>query len=134
MNTYIITQRRKNMNKMNNKKEKTMFSVEMCEDDSGMFVKARGNQLAVGMVAAIGIVQYFDQEDTLISIDDFITVLKKACEDSEFLDLMVQASSLYADNKSDGLKAFAMLMAVANVKIMTDGKDKEVDEKGGPVA
>lgn len=104
MNTYIITQRRKNMNRMNNKKEKTMFSVENCDDGSGL-------------------AEYFGQEDPLLSIDDFILVLKKACEDSEFLDLMVQALSLYADNKDDGLKAFAMLMAAASVdETLTGGK------------
>ena len=134
MNTYIITQRRKNMNKMNNKKEKTMFSVETREDGLGLNIKIQGNQAAVEMMVAIGLAQYFGQEDPLLSIDDFILVLKKACEDSEFLEMMVHALSLYADNNSDGLKAFAMLMAVASVKRMTDGKDKEVDEKGGPFA
>lgn len=122
------------MNNMNNKKEKTMFSVEMCEDDSGMFVKTRGNQLAVGMVAAIGLVKYFGQEDTVLNMEDFIPVLEKACEDSKFLDLMVQAASLYAKDEDDGLKAFAVLTAVANVARLTDGKEKEKDEKGGPVA
>lgn len=120
MNTYIITQRRKNMNNMNNKK--TMFSVENCDDGSGLEIKAHGNQAAVEMMVAIGLAQYFGQDDPLLSIDDFITVLKKACEDSEFLDLMVQVLSLYADNKSDGLKAFAMLTAVTSVKSTSEGK------------
>lgn len=122
------------MNKMNNKKEKTMFSVEMCEDDSGMFVKARGNQLAVGMVAAIGLVQYFDQEDTVLNMEDFIPVLEKACEDSEFLEMMVHAASLYAKDEDDGLIGFAALVAAANIERLTGGKNKEEDEKGGPVA
>ncbi len=99
-----------------------MFSVENCDDGLGLNIKAQGNQAAVEMMVAIGLAQYFGQDDPLLSIDDFITVLKKACEDSEFLDLMVQALSLYADNKVDGLKAFAMLMAVANVKRLTGGK------------
>lgn len=111
------------MNKMNNKKEKTMFSVETREDGLGLNIKAQGNQAAVEMMVAIGLAQYFGQEDSLLSIDDFITIIKKACEDSEFLDLMVQALSLYADNKDDGLKAFAMLMAAA---IYADEKEKGV--------
>ena len=120
MNINIITQRRKNMN---NKKEKTMFSVEVLDDDSGLEIKAHGNQAAVEVMVAIGLAQYFGQEDPLLSIDDFILVLKKACEDSEFLKVMVQALNLYADNKDDGLKAFAMLMAAARVdEILTGGK------------
>lgn len=122
MNINIVTQRSKNMNNMNNKKEKTMFSVENCDDGSGLEIKAHGNQAAVEMMVSIGLAQYFGQEDPLLSIDDFILVLKKACEDSEFLDLMVQALSLYADNKADGLKAFAMLMAAASVKSTSEGK------------
>lgn len=119
---------------MNNEKEKTMFSVENCDDGSGLEIKAHGNQAAVGMMVAIGLAEYFCKGKAAISMEDFIPVLENAYEDSDFLKLMVQAASLYADNKSDGLKAFAMLMAVANVKRMTDGKDKEVDEKGGPAA
>lgn len=108
---------------MNNKKEKTMFSVEVLDDDSGLEIKAHGNQAAVEVMVAIGLAQYFGQEDPLLSIDDFILVLKKACEDSEFLKVMVQALNLYADNKDDGLKAFAMLMAAARVdEILTGGK------------
>ena len=122
------------MNKMNNKKEKTMFSVENLDDGSGMSVKAQGHPAAIGFMIAIGLIQYFDQEDTILSTDDFITVFKKACEDSEFLKLMVSAASLYADNNVAGLKAFAMLMAAASVKSTSDGKKKEMDEKGGPFA
>ncbi|MDD6512812.1 hypothetical protein [Sharpea azabuensis] len=122
------------MNKMNNKKEKTMFSVENCDDGSGLAIKAHGNQAAVGMMVAIGLIEYFGQDNAKISMDEFINVLKKAYEDSDFFKLMVSAASLYAKDEKDGLKAFAVLTAVANVKRMTDGKDKEVDEKGGPVA
>ena len=122
------------MNKMNNKKEKTMFSVEMCEDDSGMVVKAHGHQAAVEMMVAIGLAEYLGQGNAILSMDEFIPVLKKAYDDSEFLDRMVQALSLYAKNEKDGLKAFAVLTAVASVARLTDGKDKEKDEKGGPVA
>ena len=122
------------MNKMNNKKKNTMFSVEALDDDSGLSVKSYGHPVAVGFMIAIALVQYFDQEDTVLSMDDFITILKQACEDSKFVELVFQSASLYADNKADGLKAFAMLMAVASVKSTSEGKDKEVDEKGGPVA
>lgn len=119
------------MNKMNNKKEKTMFSVETREDGLGLNIKTQGNQAAVEMMVVIGLAQYFGRDDPLLSIDDFITVLKKACEDSEFLEMMVQAASLYADNKADGLKAFEMLMAVASVdERLTGGNKKEEDEKG----
>ena len=128
MNINIITQRRKNMNNMNNKKKNTMFSVENLDDGSGMSVKAQGHPAAIGFMIAIGLVKYFDQEDSLLSIEDFITVLKKACEDSEFLKLTYQAVSLYADNNVDGLKAFAMLMAAASVESTSDGK------MGGQVA
>lgn len=56
-------------------------------------------------------------------IDEFINVLKKAYEDSDFFKLMVSAVSLYANNNDDGLKVFAMLMAVANAdEILTGGK------------
>lgn len=122
------------MNKMNNKKEKTMFSVENCDDGSGLAIKAHGNQAAVGMMVAIGLAEYFGQEDAALSMEDFIPVLKKACEDSEFLEMMVQAASLYAKNEDDGLKAFAALTAVANIERLTGRKKKEEDEKGGPVA
>ena len=122
MNTYIITQRRKNMNNMNNKK--TIFNIETLDDGSGLNVKAQGNPVAIGFMTAIGLVKYFDQEDTVLNMDDFITVLKKACEDSEFIELIFQAVSLYADNKPDGLKAFAMLMAAASVdETLTCGKN-----------
>lgn len=137
MNTYIITQRRKNMNKMNNKKEKTMFSVESCDDGSGLAIKAHGNQAAVVMMTAIGLAEYFNQGNAAISMEDFIPVLENAYEDSDFLKLMVQAASLYVKNEKYGLKAFAFLTAVANVanaERMTDGKENEKDEKGGPVA
>ena len=121
MNTYIITQRRKNMNKMNNKK--TMFNIETLDDGSGLNVKAQGHPAAIGFMIAIGLVKYFGQEDTALSIEEFILVLKKACEDSEFLSLTVQAVSLYADNNVDGIKAFAMLMAAASVdERLTGGK------------
>ena len=111
------------MNNMNNKKKNTMFSVETLSDGSGLSVKSHGHPVAVGMMIAIALVQYFDQEDSLLSIDDFITVLKKTCEDSEFLKLMVSAASLYADNNVDGLKAFAMLMTAASVdETLTVGK------------
>ena len=122
------------MNNMNNKKKKTMFSLETLDDGSGMNVKAQGHPAAIGFMIAIGLVQYFDQEDTLLSMDDFITVLKKACEDSEFNELIYQAVSLYADNNVDGLKAFAALTAVANIERLTGRKKNEEDEKGGPVA
>ena len=112
------------MNKMNNKKEKTMFSVETLDDDSGLSVKSHGHPVAVGMMIAIALVRYFDQEDTILNMDDFITILKTACEDSEFLSLTVQAVSLYADNNIDGIKAFAMLMAAASVKSTSEGKMK----------
>ena len=134
MNTYIITQRRKNMNKMNNKKEKTMFSVEALDDDSGLSVKAQGHPVAVGMMVAIGLAEYFCKGNAAISMEDFIPVLENAYEDSDFLKLIAQATNLYADNKADGLKAFAMLMAMANVARLTDGKENEKDEKRGPVA
>lgn len=111
------------MNNMNNKKKKTMFSLETLDDGSGMNVKAQGHPADIGFMIAIVLVQYFDQEDTLLSMDDFITVLKKACEDSEFLEMMVQAASLYAKNEDDGLKAFAMLMAAA---VYADEKEKGV--------
>lgn len=122
------------MNNMNNKKKNTMFSVENCDDGSGLEIKAHGNQAAVGMMVAIGLAEYFCKGNAAISMEDFIPVLENAYEGSDFLKLMVQAASLYAKNEKDGLKTFAMLMAAANVKRMTDGKDKEVDEKGGPVA
>lgn len=123
MNTYIITQRRKNMNNMNNEKEKTMFSVETREDGLGLNIKAHGNQAAVVMMVAIGLAEYFCKGNAAISMEDFIPVLENAYEDSDFLKLMVQALSLYADNKSDGLKAFAMLMAAASVdERLTCGK------------
>ena len=123
MNIYIITQWRKNMNKMNNKKEKTMFSVETLDDDSGLSVKSHGHPVAVGFMIAIALVRYFDQEDTVLSMDDFFTILKTACKDSKFVELVFQSVSLYADNKSDGLKAFAMLMAAASVdETLTCGK------------
>lgn len=122
MNTYIITQRRKNMNKMNNKKEKTMFSVENCDDGSGLEIKAHGNQAAVGMMVAIGLAEYFCKGNAAISMEDFIPVLENAYEDSEFLEMMVHAASLYAKNEKDGLKAFAMLMAAASVKSTSEGK------------
>lgn len=131
MNTYIITQRRKNMN---NKKKNTMFSVEALDDGSGLSVNSHGHPVAVGMMVAIGLAQYFGQEDTVLSMDEFINVLKKAYEDSDFFKLMVSAASLYADDNVDGLKAFAVLTAEANVARLTDGKEKEKDEKGGPVA
>lgn len=122
MNTCIITHWRKNMNNMNNEKENTMFSVETLDDGSGLAIKAQGNKAAVVMMTAIGLAQYFGQEDSLLSIDDFITVLKKACEDSKFLDLMVQALSLYADDNVDGIKAFVTLLALANVESILGGK------------
>lgn len=122
------------MNNMNNKKKKTMFSVETREDGLGLNIKAQGHPAAIGFMTAIGLVQYFEQEDTALSMEEFILVLKKACEDSEFLSLTVQAVSLYADNNVDGIKAFAMLMAAASVKSTSEGKMKEKDEKGGPVA
>ena len=134
MNTYIITQRRKNMNNMNNKKEKTMFSVENCDDGSGLEIKAHGNQAAVGMMVAIGLAEYFCKGNAAISMEDFIPVLENAYEDSDFLKLMVQAASLYAKDEKDGLKAFAVLTAMANVARLTDGKENEKDEKRGPVA
>lgn len=120
---------------MNNKKEKTMFSVEMCEDDSGMFVKAHGRTVFVKMMIATSVAEYFirSQGDAM-ELDDFIPVLKKACEDREFLEMMVQAASLYAKNEDDGLKAFAMLTSIANIERLTGRKKKEDDEKGGPVA
>jgi len=114
MNTYIIT-RRKNMNNMNNEKEKTMFSVEVLDDDSGLSVKSHGHPVAVGMMIAIALVKYFDQEDTVLSMDDFFTILKTACKDSKFVELVFQSVSLYAENEKDGLKAFAMLMAAAKM-------------------
>ena len=110
------------MNNMNNKKKNTMFSVEALDDDSGLSVKAQGHPVAVGFMIAIALVKYFDQEDTVLSMDDFITILKQACEDSKFVELVFQSVSLYADNKSDGLKAFAMLMAAASVKSTSEGK------------
>lgn len=122
------------MNKMNNKKEKTMFSVENCDDGSGLAIKAHGNQAAVVMMTAIGLAEYFNQGNAAISMEDFIPVLENAYEDSDFLKLMVQAASLYAKNEDDGLKAFAALTAVANIERLTGRKKKEEDEKGGPVA
>lgn len=122
------------MNKMNNKKEKTMFSVENCDDGSGLAIKAHGNQVAVVMMTAIGLAEYFNQGNAAISMEDFIPVLENAYEDSDFLKLMVQAASLYAKNEDDGLKAFAALTAVANIERLTGRKKKEEDEKGGPVA
>ena len=122
------------MNKMNNKKEKTMFSVETREDGSGLAIKAQGNQAAVEMMAAIGLAEYFNQGNAAISMEDFIPVLENAYEDSDFLKLMVQAASLYAKNEDDGLKAFAALTAVANIERPTGRKKNEEDEKGGPVA
>lgn len=110
------------MNKMNNEKEKTMFSVENCDDGSGLAVKAQGHPAAIGFMIAIGLVEYLGQGNSKISMDKFINVLKKAYEDSDFRKLMVAAVSLYADNKSDGLKAFAMLMAAASVKSTSEGK------------
>ena len=100
------------MNNMNN--EKTMFSVE--DDGSGLAIKAQGKPTAVVMITAIGLFEYFGENKFKFSMEDFIHVLKKACEDSELLELMFQAVSLYADNNDDGLKAFAMLMAVANAE------------------
>lgn len=120
------------MNNMNN--EKTMFSVENCDDGSGLAIKAHGKPTAVVMMTAIGLVEYFNQGNAAISMEDFIPVLENAYEDSDFLKLMVQAASLYVKNEKDGLKAFAVLTAVANVARLTDGKEKEKDEKGGPVA
>lgn len=122
MNTYIITQRRKNMNNMNNEKEKTMFSVENCDDGSGLAIKAHGNQAAVVMMTAIGLIEYFGQDNAKISMDEFINVLKKAYEDSDFFKLMVSAASLYADDNVDGLKAFVTLLALANVESILGGK------------
>ena len=122
------------MNKMNNKKEKTMFSVENCDDGSGLEIKAHGNQAAVGMMVAIGLAEYFCKGNAAISMEDFIPVLENAYEDSDFLKLMVQAASLYAKDEKDGLKAFAVLTAMANVARLTDGKENEKDEKRGPVA
>ena len=113
------------MNNMNNKKEKTMFSVEALDDDSGLSVKSHGHPVAVGFMIAIALVRYFDQEDTVLSMDDFFTILKTACEDSKFVELVFQSVSLYADNKSDGLKAFAMLMAAANIESILDGKTNQ---------
>lgn len=104
------------MNKMNNEKEKTMFSIETLDDGSGLNVKSKGHQVAIGFMIAVGLVKYFDQKETVLNIDDFITILKIAVEDSEFIELIFQAVSLYADNQPDGLKAFAALTAVANVK------------------
>ncbi len=116
----LITKWRKNMN---NKKEKTMFSIETLDDGSGLNVKSKGHQVAIGFMIAIGLVKYFDQEDTVLNIDDFITILKKAVEDSEYIELIFQAISLYADNQPDGLKAFAMLMGVAaNIERMKSKK------------
>ena len=119
MNTLIITQRRKNMNNMNNKK--TIFNIETLDDGSGLSVKSHGHPVTVGFMIAIALVQYFDQEDTVLSMDDFFTILKTACKDSKFVELVFQSVSLYADNKDDGLKAFAVLTAVANVARLTDG-------------
>lgn len=110
------------MNKMNNKKEKTMLSVETLDDGSGLSVKSHGHPVAVGFMIAIALVQYFDQEDTVLSMDDFFTILKTACKDSKFVELVFQSVSLYADNKDDGLKALAMLMAAASVKSTSEGK------------
>lgn len=111
------------MNNMNNKKEKTMFSVENCDDGSGLEIKAHGNQAAVGMMVAIGLAEYFCKGNAAISMEDFIPVLENAYEDSDFLKLMVQAVSLYAKDEKDGLKAFAMLMAAASVdERLTCGK------------
>lgn len=111
------------MNKMNNKKEKTMFSVETREDGLGLNIKVQGNHAAVEMMVAIGLAEYLGQGNAILSMDEFIPVLKKAYDDSEFLDRMVRALNLYADNKVDGLKAFAMLMAVAIVdERLTGGK------------
>ena len=108
---------------MNNKKKNTMFSVENLDDGSGISVKAQGHPAAIGFMIAIALVRYFDQEDTVLSMDDFFTILKTACKDSKFVELVFQSVSLYADNKSDGLKAFAMLMAAASVdETLTCGK------------
>lgn len=120
------------MNKMNSEKEKTMFSIE--DDGSGLAIKAQGKPTAVVMMTAIGLFEYFGENKFKFSMEDFIHVLKKACEDSEFLEMMVQAASLYAKNEDDGLKAFAALTAVANIERLTGRKKNEEDEKGGPVA
>lgn len=109
------------MNNMNNKK--TMFNIETLDDGSVLNVKAQGHPAAIGFMTAIGLVKYFGREDAALNMEEFILVLKKACEDSEFLDLTVQAVSLYADNSVDGIKAFAMLMAAASVdERLTGGK------------
>lgn len=99
-----------------------MFSVENCDDGSGMSVKAQGHPVAVGFMIAIALAEYFCKGNAAISMEDFIPVLENAYEDSDFLKLMVQAASLYAKNEKDGLKAFAMLMAVASVKSTSEGK------------
>lgn len=123
------------MNKMNSEKKKTMFSIETLDDGSGLAIKEQGNQAAVGFMIAIGLAEYFNQKETVLNIDDFITILEKAVEDSEFIELIFQAVSLYAKNEDDGLKAFAVLTAVANSEeSMSGGKEKEKDEKGGPAA
>ena len=120
------------MNNMNNKK--TIFNIETLDDGSGLSVKSHGHPVTVGFMIAIALVQYFDQEDTVLSMDDFFTILKTACEDSEFLEMMVHAASLYAKDEDDGLIGFAALVAAANIERLTGGKEKEKDEKGGPVA
>ena len=119
---------------MNNKKKNTMFSVENLDDGSGISVKAQGHPAAIGFMIAIGLAKYFCKGNAAISMEDFIPVLENAYEDSDFLKLMVQAVSLYAKDEKNGLKAFAVLTAVANVARLTDGKENEKDEKGGPVA
>lgn len=108
------------MNNMNNKK--TIFNIETLDDGSGLSVKSHGHPVAVGFMIAIALVQYFDQEDTVLSMDDFFTILKTACKDSKFVELVFQSVSLYADNKDDGLKALAMLMAATSVKSTSEGK------------
>lgn len=115
--------------------EKNLFSVETCEDDSGMVIKAHGRTVFVKMMIATSVAEYFvGSQGDAMELDDFIPVLKKACEDSDFLKLMVQAASLYVKNEKDGLKAFAVLTAVANIERLTGRKKNEEDEKGGPVA
>lgn len=115
--------------------EKNLFSVETCEDDSGMVVKAHGRTVFVKMMIATAVAKYFtESQGDAMEIDDFIPVLKKACEDSEFLEMMVHAASLYAKDEDDGLIGFAALVAAANIERLTGGKNNEEDEKGGPVA
>ena len=105
--------------------EKNLFSVETCEDDSGMVVKAHGHQAPVVMMIAIGLVKYFDENDGALSMEDFIPVLRKAYEDREFFEKMVQAESLYAKNEDAGLLGFAALVAVANIERFMDENKNE---------